>query len=241
MTVTLAECCCARLPAAMLPHLAPLRATPELCARIDGGNLWLFWPTGDAVLTRTLLALDGIELFGQCEGRWYRPGQHLPVFDVTSGEPARPLSSVLTPAAIEPLPPGGVGLRPVPLRLVACDQTRPCTLMRLPLAELARWAEHATSHQLSSLSAVHDGSVVLMRGERLPALTGERFWGRRLFFPLGLRPEPDLAEDILATALRLEAGDVALVTETGVELIPTAAFTPLTRAGVRLAMREVSA
>jgi hypothetical protein len=110
--------------------------------------------------------------------------------------------------------------------------------MRLTLAELARWAEHATTRQLASLSAAHDQGVVLLRGEKLPPLEGERFWGRRVLFPLGRRPEPDLGEDVLAAALRLEAGEQAVVSGEWAEIVPLAAFAPLSRAGVRLAVNK---
>ena len=235
MSDPLSEACRARLPVGVLPALAPLRATPDLRALVRGEELWLFWPQGEPELVRAILALDGAELFCPREGSWHRPGMHLPSFGLPDEGESRPLSSLLTPAPAEPIAPTSEGWMPVPMRLVPCDVPRPCALMRLTLAELARWADGATGQQLASLSAAHDRGVVLLRGDRLPPLVGERFWGGRVLSPLGRRPQPDLGEEVIASALRLEAGELAVVTDEGAEIIPLAAFAPLTRAGVRLA------
>ena len=112
---------------------------------------------------------------------------------------------------------------------------RPAVLLRVRLTDLARWADGATTHQVASLTATHHEGVVLLRGDRLPALPGVRYWGERILVPLGRRAAPDLGEAVLATALQLEPGEVALLGEDGAEVIPLAAFAPLTRAGVRLA------
>jgi hypothetical protein len=236
MNTPLSEFCCARLDAGSLARLGPLRAA-DVRARVEGDDLWLFWPEGEPELARVVLALDGAELFARRDGNWHRAGGHLPAFGVPSPEPARPLSSLLTPLAADPRAPDA-GRLPVPLRLVPSDLPRPCSLLRVSLADLATWAECATSLQLESVVATGDQGAVLLRGDRLPPLAGERFWGRRVLLPLGTRAEPDLAEDILAAALRLEAGELALVSDRGAELVPLAAFAPLTRAGVRLAARE---
>jgi hypothetical protein len=233
----LGECCRARLPASALAELAPLRATPGLRALVRGDALWLSWPAGEAELARLILALDGAELYLQREGRWHRPGSALPSFAVPEDDEARPLSSLLTPAATEPVLPEVGGRAPVRLCLVASDVPRPTALLRVTLAELQRWADGATSHQLASVHATHTEGMVLLRGERLPALAGERFWGRRVLLPLGRRAEPDVGEDALAEALGLEGGELALVEEQTAEVVPLAAFAPLTRAAVRLAAK----
>jgi hypothetical protein len=80
---------------------------------------------------------------------------------------------------------------------------------------------------------------VLVRGARLPALPGgERFWGETVLIPLGFAARPDLAEPLLREGLGLGEEELALLTPAGVEVIPHAVFRPLTRAGVRLALRE---
>jgi hypothetical protein len=80
---------------------------------------------------------------------------------------------------------------------------------------------------------------VLLRGPALPGtLDGERFWGDSVLIPLGRRPEPDLPESVLAAALELCDGAVAMVAADGVEVVPGAAVGPVSRAGVRLLKRE---
>jgi hypothetical protein len=249
MTAPLADTCCARLPRESLPWLAPLRACPELLVLLRGDETWVWWPAGDAELARTLLALDGAELFAWREGQWFRTGCRLPCFDVPSPDEARPLSAVLSPAPVDAVPPpdatGPVRLAGPTLRLLPCDQPRPCTLLRVVLADLARWADHASSHQIGALVASRDLDRVLLRtadtAVPLPLLPGERFWGQRVFLPVGCRAEPDLPEDVLATVLRLDADDMAILTDEGAEIIPLSGFAPLTRAGVRLLGREAPA
>jgi hypothetical protein len=68
----------------------------------------------------------------------------------------------------------------------------------------------------------------------------ERFWGRRVFVPLGFRPEPALHENSLVQVLQLRAGDVAIMNGEGVEILPADAFGPLTRFGIRRACGEGS-
>jgi hypothetical protein len=204
-----------------------------------GDDVWLSWPAGDAELPRTLLAIEGAELYGSSEGQWFQPSRHMPSFDVPRLDDARPLSSVLSPAPVEPVPPGPSCWQSVHMRLVPCDRPRPCTLLRVSLADLGRWADHATSHQLAALVAARDLDRVLLRGPALPPLPGERFWGQRLFLPAGWRAEPELAEPVLAAALHLGPDDLGLLTQQGAEVIPLSAFAPLTRAGIRQAGRSV--
>ena len=56
--------------------------------------------------------------------------------------------------------------------------------------------------------------------------------------PLGFRPDPDLPPATLREAIGAEADELALLHEGGTERIPRAAFQPLTRASIRLALRE---
>jgi hypothetical protein len=236
MNDLLSLACSAVLPAESLPSLGHLRAWPELRGLVLGMRLWLFWPEGERELALSLLAIDGAVLLSRRDGRWYQAGHHLPTFDVPSEVETRHLSSLLTPIRIEPLEPGPRVWRPLPLRLLPSDEPRPCVLLRTTLDELARWAEQATSHQIESLTAAQDDGCVLLRGQRLPALTGQRFWGRRVLVPFGMRLEPKLPEEALASALRLAVDEVGLVTEQGLEVVPLASFGALCRTGMRLAL-----
>jgi hypothetical protein len=132
----------------------------------------------------------------------------------------------------------------VRLGLAREGRERPATALCCPLAELDRWAEGATARRLTTLEAAYcpapgGAARVLLLGERLPPLAGgERFWGRAVLAPLGWRPEPALGEAALRAALGLKDEEIALLRPEGVEVVPRAAFRPLTRAGIRLALRE---
>jgi hypothetical protein len=240
MMPRLADTSCARLSTEALPRLAPFRALAHLRILVLHDAVWLFWPAGDADLARSLLALDGTQLFTHRDGLWFPSGRHLPSFDVPAEDDARALAGVLSPAPVEPIP-ATADWQPLGLTLVPCDQPRPCTLLRTTLAELGRFADHATTQQLAALQAAHHRNQVLLRGAKLPPLPGERFWGQRVLLPVAHRTEPDLPEPILAAAMRLDAGELALVTGEGVEVVPQSAFAPLTRAGVRRALQEAPA
>jgi hypothetical protein len=240
MKDALADTCCARLPAAALVHLGALRACPELRALAAGEHLWLFWPAGRPELARAILAVGGVELFVHHEGKWHRLGAHLPAFDVPDPAQARALSGLLFPAPVKPISPGEQAWQAVALTLVREPTSRPASALRVALHELGRWAEDATTHELEALQGTIHDDTVLLRGARLPALAGERFWGKQTLLPLGYRVEPALAEGALRAALRLQSGEIALLTQEGVEVIPLEAFGPVTRAGVRLALHARS-
>jgi hypothetical protein len=209
----------------------------------DGDGLWLFWPAGQVEIARRVLALAGAEIFLQEKGILHRPGECLPVFHVPEATAARPLSALLFPSPVTARPAGPSTWEPFRLSLVHDGTPRAATALRLTVAELARWAEGATSHQFQGLQAARTsgcsgGGEVLLLGNRLPAISGERFWGRQVLLPLGYRVEPNLAEGVLVGALRLQVGEVALWTAGGIEFLPATAFGPITRAGARLAPAE---
>jgi hypothetical protein len=56
--------------------------------------------------------------------------------------------------------------------------------------------------------------------------------------PLGYRAEPALPEPLLVRTLALEVEELALLTSDAVEIVSRRALAPLTRAGIRLALRE---
>jgi hypothetical protein len=241
MKASLADTCCARLPAAALAHLGALRACPELRALAAGEHLWLFWPAGQAELARAILAVGGAELLLHHEGSWRRFGVHLPAFDVPDPEQARPLSALLFPAQVRPVPAGEPAWQPAPLSLVRDATPRAASALRVALDDLVRWADSATTFEMELLQGALSGDEVLLRGSRLPALGGARFWGKQVLLPLGHRVEPALAEGVLGAALHLQNEEIALLTQEGAEVIPLDAFGPVTRAGVRKAAKRTPA
>lgn len=239
MHTHLDEVCCACLPAASLAGLASLRVHSEIRVRVLGELAWLWWRAGDEIVRERVRALHGAKLFARRDGRWYQPGLHLPAFDVPDDEGARPLLHVLTPAPVQ-AEYGIPTLSPLVLRLIRADRFHLASAMACSLADLAAWAEQATSKQLTMLTALRTGERVLLRGERLPPLpAAQRYWGRAILTPLGYRPEPEASEGVLREALHLRDEEIALLGESGFEAIDARRFESLTRAGVRLAWREV--
>jgi hypothetical protein len=245
MNAPLDDVCLASLPAAALPLLADLRVRPDVRVTFTEGRAWVRWEPGDGAVVQRVLAVRGADVFARRGGLWYRPGRSLPAFGIPADEGARPLLHVLSPAPVRaeevtPQP------RPVRLGMVRDDWPRPAAALDCPLGELGRWADRATSRQLAALeAAIADpaqgpgGPRVLLLGARLPPLAdGVRYWGATVLVPLGFRPQPALPEGALREALGLGPGEWALLHEDGAEVMPRAAFRPVTRAGVRRALRE---
>ena len=243
MASPLDDVCCARLPAAALAHLGALRVRTDVRVLARGDELWLRWPAGDEDVLHRVLAVRGAEVFARRDGLWYRPGRSLPAFGVPDELPQTFLHLLAPePVALE----GRIGnpsYSPVRLALTRDDTARPAAALCCALAGLDRWAEGATARRLAGLEAAYCPTAgrprVLLLGERLPPLpAGERFWGRSVLAPLGWRPEPALGEAALRDALGTQSDEIALLRQEGVEVVPRSAFRPLTRAGIRLALRE---
>jgi hypothetical protein len=236
MSSPLDEICCAALPAAALPVLAGLRTRPDVRVLVSGEKAWVYWPAGEDEVLRRVLPVRGVALFARRSGHWFPPGASLPVFDVPDPGPAQPLLTVLTPAPVQPEISPPPTMTAVPLTVVRDDRPRAVTALCCALAELVRWADRATTRQLTSLEAARRGDRVLLLGTKLPPLRGgERYWGATVLVPLGFRPEPALAEPLLRAALGLDEGELALLGAEGVEVVPRAVLQPLHRAVVRLA------
>ncbi len=235
---SLDDVCRAALPLEALASLAPLRARPGVRVRQDGRRLWLSWSPGDDEVLRLVLPLRGVELYTRDDESWTLFGKRLPTDGVPDPADDVPLLNVLSPEPVSAQT-GERRLSRVGLTIVPDDRARPTSALLWSLTSLVRWAETATTHQLAGLQAAHASGRVLLRGPALPGtLDGERFWGDSVLIPLGRRPEPDLPESVLAAALELCDGAVAMVAADGVEVVPGAAFGPVSRAGVRLLKRE---
>jgi hypothetical protein len=80
---------------------------------------------------------------------------------------------------------------------------------------------------------------VLLLGSRLPPISDAvRYWGEAVLVPLGYRPEPEVPPAALRAAAGAADEELLLLGEAGAELIPRGAFSPLTRAGVRLGAKR---
>jgi hypothetical protein len=232
---------CASLPADALPRLAGLRGEPGVQVALEVGRLWLRFEPGAERVVRKVLPLAGAELFTSHGGTWRRFGQSLPAFDVPADLSLQPLSHVLFPAPVQPVPPGDAAITPVRLNLALDDRARATTAMLCPLATLVAWADTVPAARLARLYGVTRGGEALVIGELLPVLdSGERFWGRLVLIPLGLRPEPDLPESALRAAAGVRDDELLLLRPGHADAVPRAALGRLSRAALRLAAEGVA-
>jgi hypothetical protein len=228
--------CCANLPAAALPLLGPLRTRPGLRVTRTGDRAWLHWTAGDETVARYLFSICGATLLHHQDGLWFPVSSRLPMDGVPSADNGVPLMAVLVPAAIHEEQAGSVDVAPLPLSLGRDTRIQSATAIRADAKMLARWADSATSHQLSALQGAWCGAEILLRGRMLPSVpNAERYWGQNVLVPLGFRTEPELPEAALCEVLDLAPGETALLSSTGLEVLPAAAFGPVTRASLRRA------
>ncbi len=231
----------ARIRPDQLEMLAGFRARADVeVAQVEtDSHLWIRWPAGDMSLTLCMLAAPGVELYRIEEEEWYRAGSFLPSrVNPPAASDYRPLHRALLPARVEwEAPPDQT--RAQALRLQPDDRPKPTTAIRASASDLLAWAESVPSSMLRLIEAAIDEDQVLLLGPNLPLTEGERWWGGRVLCPLARRPEPDLSDAFLASALGLNMGQRALLREEGhgvsAEVLPAEAFRPLSREGLRRA------
>jgi hypothetical protein len=230
---------CASLPQSALARLAPLRCEPGVQVAVNAGRLWVRFEPGSERVLRGVLPLAGVELFAFRDGAWRRYGQSLPAFDFPQDLQLAPLYQTLFPAPVLPVPPGVAPLIPIRLVLKPDDRPRPTTAMYCSLTALRAWADTVAATQLERCHGVIRDEHVLVVGAGLPVLQrSERFWGKWVLAPLGFCAEPELPEAALREAAGVLAEELLLLRHDRVEAVPRVAFSPLSRAALRLAIRE---
>lgn len=233
------EVSAARLPWAALPALAAVRDRADVRVHRAGDAAWVRWPGGTAEVVRCLLPAEGVEFFVRRGERWFRFGRRTPTSDVPPDGEGRPVSAVLLPARFDVLPPSPLAASRVALRIAHGGPPHPVTALACPLADLRHWADTATTLEITSVRGALAGDRAVLLGAKLPTVaSGTRFWGRAVFVPAGFHPAPDLPPAVLRAAVGAAADDLVFLGAGDVDLVPKSAFAPLTRAGVRLALRE---
>jgi MoxR-vWA-beta-propeller ternary system domain bpX2 len=233
MSHPLQACRAARIPASGLALLAPLRATAGILV-IPGEPAWLTWEGQRPDVIAAVLAIPGAELFEPRDGRWFRPGERLPVSELPPPGDAVPIDRAIIPAMVAHVEPPPRAIRRVPSQLVRSDAPRPTTALRCSLAALQTWADVALSADIVHIKAARNGDVCWLLGSKLPSLAGaERFWGDRVLVPLGYRAEPDWSEAALREAANVGPDELLILTLDANEAIPSDAFRPLSRAAIR--------
>lgn len=239
---------CARIPAHSLASLASLRTVEGVLVLLEGDRAWVFWENGDNRVLRVLLPVEAVELFERRGDSWYRWGRRLPSFEVPDHQQAIPIERAIFPAPFQTLNPSDASPRPSTLRLVRDGRQRPSTAALCPLVELGRWAELAPSHAIESIRGAIQGDQAFLLGRGLPPWPGStRYWGERILVPIGFQVRPSLPEKAILDALGssgLEVfcffADENQAAAAIIEAIPFDVFRPLSRAGVRLALRASS-
>jgi hypothetical protein len=222
-----------------LESLAALRAKGGVRV-IPGDAAWVTWEHDRPDVISAVLAVPGAELFEPREGRWFRPDDHLPAFDVPPTGELVALERVVVPAALTPTEPDGREHRRVPLTLVRSEVVKPTSAIRCRVDFLREWADSATTAEITGVKASRCGDVAWLLGKNFLAIAGaERFWGDRVLIPLGFRTEPDWPESALREATGVGPGEILVLTESGSEALPADAFRPLTRAAIRRLLLEV--
>jgi hypothetical protein len=223
----------ARIPADALSSIGGLRAYASVQVRVEDSQAWVHWDEAGFEVLRALLPVRGAQFFEKLDRRWHLCGHSLPAFDVPT-DGFRPLASALTAGRVLPLRADNASFPRVVLALKRSAVQRPATALLCASVALAAWAELAPTVRIAALQAAQSGSAVLLTGQGLPPIDGERFWGESLLCPLGFAPDPDLPESALLQAIGASAGELALMRREAVDIIPRDAFRALTRASARL-------
>jgi hypothetical protein len=228
----------ARIPAAGAAALGPVRHCGDVRVSRHGDRLWVRWPAGRADVVRCLLPVSGVVFLTPRGGAWFPFGSRLPTGDRPPDGNGESVASVLSPARFTAATAEDEMAPPVTLRAVRGGVPRAATALRCRLADLADWADAATTAELSAATAARANGRVVLRGGKLPTIAGAtRFWGADVLVPVGFRAEPELRADVLRAAARAAGDELVLLDESGAEVIPRSAFAPVTRAGLRLALR----
>jgi len=227
------------LPQVQLRYLAGVRCRSDVVAILTGEKAWVTWPAEIDEVWQALLPCPECEFYEERDHSWYRLGRRLPALEFPpKGEP-KSLDAILFPAPAQSVLPPVLSSVAVRLQLVADDRVRPTSALRCSIAYLQEWADSATGKELADCQAAYCGELVVLRGGRLPGIpTAERFWGKRVWMPLGFCPEPNLPESAVRAAAEVSPDELLLLTQNGAEAIPEGLFAPVTRAGVQLLRRR---
>ncbi|QEL19628.1 hypothetical protein [Limnoglobus roseus] len=225
----------ARVPAAGLAALAAVRHLPGVGVQDDGEFAWVHWPAGRLDVVHALWPAAGVLFLRRDGDRWLPFGKRLPTTLRPPETDVRPVAGAIVPERVNPIPPPGGPAVTLELGIVRGGPPRSATALLCSAAELAGWADTATTREFSRLRAAVRTDRVLVLGDKLPAIAAAaRFWGDGVLVPLGFRPRPALPPDVLRAAVGAAPDDLVILHETEVEIVPNAAFAPLSRPGVRL-------
>ena len=214
----------------------PLRQRPGIEVLQTDDAVWLRGRHLDDELEKALRCVPGARRFTVFpDGQLVAAGTQVPKGHLPDGR-WTPISAwlgvELWPACLA----GKVEGR-VPLRLVRSGAARDSNVLWTTTSAWGRWAVTAPQVRLDRLGfAVSDCGDVVVRGTPLPPIPGRPFVeSAGVAVEAGWEWSPRLEADVLAEALGLASGDLALVQHDGSwEHLPAEAFVQATRSAVRL-------
>lgn len=224
-----------RLPRDQATVLGRLRTRGGIDAAVEDDTVWLRVVERDERLESELRGLARAACFEvDGEDRLVPLGQRVPVARMPqlSWRPLAEFISVSLPVAALS---GRLSDR-APFRLVRTERAEEPTVLVTSLAELNEYIGTAPEVRLQGgrFAACRDGRAVVHVDPLLP-LPGERYVERNgVALPAGWGASPALPAEILATALGLSPGDLALLSIDGtVDFIAADQFVRLSRSSVR--------
>jgi hypothetical protein len=231
------EVSAARIPAVHLDALAAIRDKSDIHVHLQKEVAWVRWSDDRGDPVRYLLPVPGVEFFTIQSGVWFRFNSLLPASETPPVDGSLPLATVLLPRAFVPLQPEAIDWERAPLSIVRCSEPKPTSALVCTIHDLQRWADTATTAEISKVKGARSNGNAILLGMQLPSIhTACRYWGEDVFVPIGFRPEPNLPPAALRIAVEAETDEFLFLNDEGATVVPRKIFEPLSRAGIRLAL-----
>jgi hypothetical protein len=230
----------AKMAKAHLGELAPLRDSPTIRVHVQEGAVWVVW-SGDCIdIIRCLLPVLGVEFYVNRAGLWFRFRSLLPSVEAPPDRDGLPLSAVLQPQPFVSQKPEAMIGKPARLSIVRCSEPKPVSALVCSIGDLQKWADQATTFEISSVKGARTTKMAILLGTQLPSIpNGIRHWGNEVFLPIGFRTEPDLPPAAVRMVVGAESDELVFLTNETLRVVPRKAFESLSRAGIRLAAERV--
>lgn len=222
--------------------LGALRLADSVEVAEDGGLVWLRGKPADERLASKLSAFPARERY-EClsSGQLRRIDQRIPTGRLPAAQ-WQPLSSWLRVKLPDSSFPAELP-RAVRLHLVRSTNEREPELLLTTLEELTRFSAMAPQVRLARLRfAANPGGFVLLHGQPLPPLPGERFVVHGgVAVPAGFSWEPNVGADVLARRLGASENALALWnTDGSITRLHSEQFVPLSRSALRATQQALT-
>jgi hypothetical protein len=216
-----------------------LRVTPGIEACVAGDALCLRGAALTDSLEALLRQIPGERFCISPEHALIPHNRSLPVRGMPEGE-WRPIAEVLAPQ-IPPTCLPGQSPAMVPFKLAPASEEVPANFMLMPWETWSAWATSAPAVRLRPLRFAMSVETAAVHGSPLPNVRGPRYVvGNGIAIPCGYKLAPDVPLPIIAEAMGLAGGDIAIFGPDGsYDLLRAEVFVPATRASVRLSVEAL--